>query len=99
MSGFASVENGKLGGRPPGVKNASTIKKEALRQRFEEYFAKEWDTLVESQMKDAIENFKARHYVFDQILGKPKESLELSGDENKPIAFEITEAIKKIYGG
>ena len=90
--------NGALGGRPKGAKGVATLKREELRRQFEEFFGRKWTDLMIAQVKDSEKDYRPRQYVFDQMIGRPKESFELSGDENKPIVIELAEAIKKIYG-
>ena len=80
MPGLTSIENGKLGGRPKGAKNAATINREKLRDHFHEYFGLRWSELMEKQLKSALKDFKPRQYVFDQIIGKPRETLEMNAD-------------------
>ena len=43
-------ENGKKGGRPPGVKNQATLEKEAALKRFQERVRSNIDPLFDSQL-------------------------------------------------
>lgn len=42
MSGKASIENGKLGGRPAGRKNNKTVEREAARQAYQQLTDAVW---------------------------------------------------------
>ncbi len=37
--------------------------------------------------------------IAEQVIGKPKESVELSTPDNKPLPIMIETVIKKVYGG
>lgn len=54
MPGDASRENGKLGGRPVGSLNPSTIKKLAIRNRFLERFEADADKIYDAQLASTL---------------------------------------------
>lgn len=80
MAGLASVQNGKLGGRRKGRKNDKTIAKEEARKVFEEMQLKHWLAITEAQAKDAMQDRQAREYSINQVIGKPKEVVEMTVD-------------------
>lgn len=73
----------KFGGRTKGTPNKKTVIKAELRKEFEERMAKNWDDLIVHQQNDAKKNWKARHYIFDQVIGKPQESIDLTSGGEK----------------
>lgn len=79
MAGITSANNGKLGGRPKGSKNWDTIAVEKAREYYLEQVAKHLPPLVSIHLEEAFqpENQKEREYALNQILGKPKESVEV----------------------
>ena len=89
MAGIASQQNGKLGGRPKGSKNWDTIAIEKAREYYLEQVAKHLPPLVSIHLEEAFqpENQKEREYIFNQIVGKPKESLEVQIDGNLKVDF------------
>lgn len=50
MAGNTSIENGKLGGRPPGVKNSATLEKQLRLERIKERVNNATDVLVDAQL-------------------------------------------------
>jgi hypothetical protein len=50
MAGQASIENGKLGGRPPGSKNVATLEKEVMLERIRQRVYQSADILVDAQL-------------------------------------------------
>ena len=50
MAGKASVENGKLGGRPLGRKNNATLEKEVMLERIRQRVFQAADVLVDAQL-------------------------------------------------
>jgi hypothetical protein len=90
----------KIGGNVKGSKHPKTILKENARKAFEDIQLKAWLKLSERQLKDALKDSKVREYTINQIIGKPKESLEMSGPGGGPIDIGLTlmDKIKKAYG-
>lgn len=72
-------------GRPKGLKNKATLKFEELRSDFNNRVMEKWEVLMNAQLEDSLKNYKARHYTFDQTIGKAKENIELSGEFNLKI--------------
>jgi hypothetical protein len=83
-----------------GQKQDKTILKENARKVFEEIQLKAWLKLSEKQLKDALKNPKVREYTINQVIGKPKESVEMSGPEGGPVKLEVNilDSISKVYG-
>ena len=69
----------KTGGRIVGSKNKLVLKREELRQIFNEKMMEKWDMLLKVQIKDAKKDYRSRHYIFDQVIGKPIQPLDISG--------------------
>ena len=70
----------KTGGRQKGTTDKKTQSQERQREIFNTMVDAKWKPLIEAQIVDAMNNFKARHYIFDQRIGKAKESIEHSGE-------------------
>jgi hypothetical protein len=85
-------------GRPTGSKNKNTIYTEQLRELFVNRAGEEWNELVKAEIRDAKKNYRARHYIFDQVIGKSKESIELDTRIEHNISDGVIETINKIYG-
>lgn len=85
-------------GRPVGSKNKNTLYAEGLRDLFINKASEEWEELVKAEIRDAKKNYRARHYIFDQVIGRPKESVELETKPAYNIDARIVESINKIYG-
>jgi len=47
--------------------------------------------------KDPGPNVVAFKTILDQVIGRAKESLEITGDEDKPVLIQVSSAIKRIY--
>lgn len=71
---------------------------EQLRDLFINKASDKWEELVKAEIRDAKKNYKARHYIFDQVIGRPKESGELKTKLAYNIDARIVENINKIYG-
>lgn len=54
MPGESARQNGKKGGRPVGSLNPSTLRKQAIRDRFLKRFEEDADALYEAQRAQAI---------------------------------------------
>ena len=48
--------------------------------------------------KDPGPNVVAFKTILEQVVGRPKETVEMSGPEGNPVPVEIVHSIKKIYG-
>jgi len=70
-----------------GQKQYKTLAKEEARKVFEEKHWALWDKITDVQAKRALKNDRAREYSINQILGKPKESLEIPGVKKILIDF------------
>ena len=82
-------------GAQPGNKNASkgvTVRKElqdAMRRRDERHNLAEgttWQVILERYIEDCVKGDKdTRRDLFDRVLGKPKQSMELTGEDGEPM--------------
>lgn len=70
-------QKGHPGYKKPGTKNGATIAAEKLRAQFQEKFGENWQLLLDQQLEDAKKDPKARQYVFDQVIGKPTETVKV----------------------
>lgn len=57
-------------GRPKGLKNKSTLEKEARRAMFDKKISDKWEEIIDKLPPT---------YVADQFIGKAKEVIELQG--------------------
>lgn len=81
-------------GRPPKGYSITEMMKEMLSSKPE---VKE--TLGKVIIKKALEgDITAIKTVWQYMDGMPKQSIELSGDEDNPIRVEVSDTLKKIYG-
>lgn len=87
-------------GKPKGSKNKKTLEKEKMRRLFENKVSEVFEEIIRNQIKDSAENYKARQYTIDQMIGKASESIKLSGDKDEPITIDhrLSGALKKAYG-
>jgi hypothetical protein len=87
-------------GRPVGSKNKNTIYADQLRDIFVNRVSDEWDELVKAEIRDAKKNYRARHFIFEQVIGKSKESIEITEDKEQTsrISETVLKQIDKIYG-
>lgn len=58
-------------GRPKGMKNKSTLDKEARRAMFDERISAKWQEIIDKLKPE---------YVADQFIGKPAETVKIEGD-------------------
>ena len=74
-----SRENGKLGGRPEGSKNQSTLDREHAREYYLEQLKSNVEKLTQVHVEQALkpENGKEREYALNQLIGKPVEKMEV----------------------
>lgn len=61
-------------------KSAITIAKENARKVFEEAQLKQWELISAKQAKDALKDRQSREYTINQVIGKPKETVEHTGE-------------------
>lgn len=69
----------QLGHIRKGQKQMKTIAKEKAREIFEELQLKKWLNISEAQADAALIDQKAREYSINQVIGKPKETIEHQG--------------------
>lgn len=67
-------------GRPWGAKNEKTIAKEKAREIFEQEQLKVWMDISKKQAKRSLVDDKAREYAINQVIGKPRETVEIEGE-------------------
>lgn len=76
MAGQASIENGKLGGRPSGRKNNATVEKEAMLERIQQRAYQSADILVDAQL--SLERGKSYLFKADTARRKASTSSRIS---------------------
>ncbi len=62
-----------------GQKTAKTILREDARKYFEAEAMKKWAGITLAQLKRALKDQKTAEYVLNQVIGKPKETVEHQG--------------------
>ena len=83
MPGDTARENGKLGGRPRGSKARHTLQAEAIRAYLIEEVIKQKVGITKALIKKAKSgDITAIKEVYDRVLGKPKEQVELPNEVN-----------------
>lgn len=93
--------NGKnnKGGRPKGTIAKSTARaieiKEIISQRLREEIGPILDAQIKKAKEGDMPQFKN---MLEQVVGKPVESIKLSGDEENPVVVDITSILSKSYG-
>lgn len=86
------------GGHRPNSGRKPKLKYDA-RQLFYACIDKKWDRIMEKLNEYIEEGDKdILKMIIEQRIGKAPQSLELTGNEEKPISVIITDAIGKIYG-
>ena len=81
MPGDTARENGKLGGRPRGSKARHTLQAEAIRAYLIEEVIKQKVGITKALIKKAKSgDITAIKEVYDRVLGKPKEQVELPNE-------------------
>lgn len=75
-------QKGHPGYKKKGTKNRATILKEKARDEYERLILSEFGTIVKIQKEAAKDrdNVQERQYVINQIIGKPVERVEVSGE-------------------
>lgn len=91
---FKKGQSGNPKGRP---KNTKTFT-EVLRQEADELLKDQGITKYEALAKVLFSkagkgDLKAIDMIMDRIDGKPRQAVELSGDENKPVVSEVRRVI------
>lgn len=86
---------GRIGSR--GKAN-HTLLSERMREAFVSGAYKVWNKLLRAHFKDSETNYKARQYLFDQVIGRPKETIELEGGSLMQIDKAIILQVGKAYG-
>ena len=76
-----------MAGRPKGSLNKTTIETKERRKLFDRMVKKKYKDIIAVQIADALVDSRARHYLLDQYIGKPKEEVEVSGGVNLIIDF------------
>lgn len=92
-----SKENGKLGGRPVGSLNKSTLTAlEARQLLIEKYMLRQ--EKIDNALLDEAEagNVPAIKEVYDRVYGKAKSEIELYGKDGKDLIPEPTQRIKEL---
>ena len=85
-------------GRPIGSKNKNTIYADQLRELFVNEVSEEWAELVKAEIKDAKKNYRARHFIFEQVMGKSKEAIEVETNQGYNLNEDLMRQINKLYG-
>lgn len=75
-----SAKNGQLGGRPIGAKSYTTIAREKAREIFELKQLEKWELISEAQANDALKDRQSREYTINQVIGKPRETIDMVVD-------------------
>lgn len=65
---------------PKGHKTKKIILRENARQYFEDQQLLYWGKITKSQAKQALRDRQAREYTINQVIGKPKETVEHQGE-------------------
>lgn len=67
-------------GMPKGHKTAKVIAREDARKVFEETQMIFWDKITFAQAKRALRDRASAEYTINQVIGKPKETVEHTGE-------------------
>lgn len=79
-------------GRPKGSENAETKKKRAIRKAIVDYVFHNIDNIM-----PILAEKKNVQYLVSQAIGRPKESMEVSGDAENPVkVFEIVKHVRSL---
>ena len=70
----------RYGGKKEGQKNRKTIAREKAREVFEKTQLKRWTEISKKQADEALVDQKAREFTINQVIGKPKETVEVEGE-------------------
>lgn len=96
MAGNVSRENGKKGGRKPGL---ASVLAEKGRAMIAEHLSKHLPDILESLTNKALTgDVPATKELFDRAWGKSRESVELTGKDGEAIKIEVSEVIAKKNG-
>ena len=74
------VKKDPKSGIKKGQKARKTIAKENARAFFEAAQLKKWELISDKQAKEALIDQKAREFTINQVIGKPKETLEVESE-------------------
>ena|SRR3990167_11421647 len=86
-------------GNSLGSQAKNNVLASRMRIEFINGARKWWNKLMQAQFRDSIDNYKARQYVIDQVIGRPKESLEIEGGPMINIDKAIILNLERAYGG
>ena len=91
MPGDSARENGKLGGRPPGSLNESTLRKKAIRDRLLARFEAEADKMFDAQFAQAFGTkfLVARDHKTGKFIPLNEETTKLMIETGQAEAMEI----------
>ena len=70
----------RVGGMKEGQKTGRTIAREKAREVFEKKQLEKWELISEKQADEALVDQKAREFTINQVIGKPKETVEVEGE-------------------
>lgn len=86
-------------GRPKGTISDATRRGMEIKDILSRKLREEIEPIIDAQIKQAkkgdVQQFKN---MLEQVIGKPVESVKLSGDQDAPILIDITKQLSKAYG-
>jgi hypothetical protein len=77
----------KGSGIKKGQKQTKTIAREDARKHYEEVMMSYWNRITLNQAKRALKDNKAAEFAVNQVIGKPKESIEVKGVKKLLVDF------------
>ena len=90
---FKPGQSGNPKGRPPGVKNFSTIFEEALKKIAKATKTKEAqveiDLVIKAIAKARGGDYKFYKDIFDRVYGLPKQKMEIGGEGGLPFTIKV----------
>ena len=91
------VEQGKLGGRPPGRIEDSTAYAKAAKLFTAQLVAENLEQMLRAQIRKAIDESDTAAFiaVMDRAHGKPAQAVEVGGEGGQPIVFMPLALIQK----
>lgn len=88
MSGKASIENGKKGGRPKGTVGTARLEADKAKEYIAKRVTENLEPIINKALEQAIAGDKdARRDLLDRGYGKPKETVEHTG--NVSVVFDL----------
>lgn len=97
---FKPGQSGNPKGRPKGTKHFSTVVDEFIKkekQRTGKTTSEVWEELIGKQFSEANKgNFQFFKDLMDRYYGKPKESVEVTGDAENPIRIIKVSKMKEL---